>query len=1335
MALIHIFDLVVNKNTGVPIQGASVRLRYQDSNLPAPIYSDELGTPLPNYEALTDSTGTYSFYAEATSKYKLQFYVGGTLYREFENYSLLNNVITAAEQISTTDGSNVQTSLDDKAPKASPVFTGPVNVADRVLVNKTISGAAPAFSANGDMVANNAFLVNDRQLAAGAGLENITGISSISSQYVGYSSPQRGSAVSRTTSVYVFDTDRGANPGSMEFAPEIRVLRARPDRTNGGANWWGMDSTLAGPVAAREQYMGDVHLFRKQAPGGGPGLIGGVRYYGSVGKIVLATTLTQGGGSFGAVDEVTTYTMDAGFQVAGWAGPYGTPNGQHANATPAFGVGIAVGGYPIAPWVGHDGSIRSKITTGVQVQDFTGTGMIIENGYDGSTPLIVRSQILPSTLGSFVNAQASTARSTSAGGNLFQMTQGFRRYAAGTDWMSVEHRTFMAVDNDISVGAWMAYRGKAGAATEILFGRGASNTGDVTIRSTGALNLNPMGAAPTAKSNGDIWHYNNQIVARLNGADIALGAPGGFPAYTSFGANLIAQDINTAENTVLYYEASGAARAVQRGQVWLSDPQFGAQANNPAFDNATAIVAAAEKAMALDADLVIPGGQWWTTPANIGAVTKTTKKLVIRGLVGAVLVGIADTVANDLAVLRVNCDTTIKPDVIVKGFKIDNSRRTFAEAQPSGTGLTVRDAGTFTFDLMYFYAGKDFRDNLEAFKGDSGVSTTGCTNVFGSRSTFEGQPDKGVYNSLGTHMRLRDLIFLSCNTCVGMTRAGRHSLVINGCRAYGCGSGFGIYWWDGLGYFEEAGTLLASDIYFEKCEGRLLFTLGGGTIKATGIVGRDFGFRPREAGAATPAYVLPTAPQAFRLEGAHDCDIEFDIAQVDWPDTNSHALVRLQDFTDGGQNIACRNNKWRGVARNLPNALRAHELNNTQGSFSDVTYDNVSTARNSGYGDNGLSLSATVTGSMHFARTLSGGLSIYKNGVPLSDFITMAPIAVGGGVLFDAPTTNECHISRSATDDEMTIHASLISPYSFVDAAVVTASVSGTTMTVSAVTSGALAVGQAIRGVNIATGTTITALGTGTGGTGTYTVDTSQTAASAEVRAIVDGEIRIAGQSFVLATGTGTIVPDAASLPLSRGIMTVSGSGWEVGMVVGGAGLLTGTTITDILGGGQYRVSRSQTISSTTLTGASVVQRNGTGSISSTTLTLTDGVFALGHGITGDGVTAGTVITAVLGGGQYTVNKSQTVPAGTKFRTLASGFPWAAAPTGGGNGEGAAGLNAGVTWPTASRGLSAQMPAGQFYARLRWLGSSTVDRSISARDMDRTGTNFRMQFTITCRAA
>ena len=61
---------------------------------------------------------------------------------------------------------------------------------------------------------------------------------------------------------------------------------------------------------------------------------------------------------------------------------------------------------------------------------------------------------------------------------------------------------------------------------------------------------------------------------------------------------------------------------------------------------------------------------------------------------------------------------------------------------------------------------------------------------------------------------------------------------------------------------------------------------------------------------------------------------------------------------------------------------------------------------------------------------------------------------------------------------------------------VFTGSISTTTLTVTAVTSGSIGVGTYITGTSVTAGTYITALGTGTGGVGTYTVNNSQTIAS-----------------------------------------------------------------------------------------------------------------------------------------------------------------------------------------------------------------------------------------------
>jgi hypothetical protein len=64
---------------------------------------------------------------------------------------------------------------------------------------------------------------------------------------------------------------------------------------------------------------------------------------------------------------------------------------------------------------------------------------------------------------------------------------------------------------------------------------------------------------------------------------------------------------------------------------------------------------------------------------------------------------------------------------------------------------------------------------------------------------------------------------------------------------------------------------------------------------------------------------------------------------------------------------------------------------------------------------------------------------------------------------------------------------------------VFTGSISGTTLTVTAMTSGAVNVGSVISGTGVTAGTTISALISGTGGVGTYTVSASQTVASTTI--------------------------------------------------------------------------------------------------------------------------------------------------------------------------------------------------------------------------------------------
>lgn len=154
--------------------------------------------------------------------------------------------------------------------------------------------------------------------------------------------------------------------------------------------------------------------------------------------------------------------------------------------------------------------------------------------------------------------------------------------------------------------------------------------------------------------------------------------------------------------------------------------------------------------------------------------------------------------------------------------------------------------------------------------------------------------------------------------------------------------------------------------------------------------------------------------------------------------------------------------------------------------------------------------------------------------------------------------------------------------------AIFTASISGTTMTVTELFSGTIAVGQQVFGVGVAQETVITALGTGTGGAGTYTVSESQTAASgrynsAQINCVFTGST----------SGTTLTVSAVTSGTLHAG-MTITNSSLSAKTVITALGTGTG-------GAGTYTINNSQTVGSSTMYG-----------LNWTVLPATDGAFVGG---------------------------------------------------------------------------------------------------------------------------
>ena len=131
----------------------------------------------------------------------------------------------------------------------------------------------------------------------------------------------------------------------------------------------------------------------------------------------------------------------------------------------------------------------------------------------------------------------------------------------------------------------------------------------------------------------------------------------------------------------------------------------------------------------------------------------------------------------------------------------------------------------------------------------------------------------------------------------------------------------------------------------------------------------------------------------------------------------------------------------------------------------------------------GTTLTVTATS----GGTITAGQALFGVGL-LSETVITALGSGTGGV-----GTYTINLTQTVTSRSLS---------SVAVGAVVTGAIAGTTLTVTAVTSGTLYVGQTIQGPSVTVNTMITALGTGTGGNGTYTVSASQTIASTTLYAL-----------------------------------------------------------------------------------------------------------------------------------------------------------------------------------------------------------------------------------------
>jgi hypothetical protein len=166
--------------------------------------------------------------------------------------------------------------------------------------------------------------------------------------------------------------------------------------------------------------------------------------------------------------------------------------------------------------------------------------------------------------------------------------------------------------------------------------------------------------------------------------------------------------------------------------------------------------------------------------------------------------------------------------------------------------------------------------------------------------------------------------------------------------------------------------------------------------------------------------------------------------------------------------------------------------------------------------------------------TIAAGQSLFGVGVTNETVITALGTGTGG------IGTYTINLSQSLTSRQMN---------STTVGARVTGSISTTTLTVTAVASGTLFVGQTIQGTGVTALTIITALGTGSGGVGTYTVSTSQTVSSTTLYGLNFSQLPSSDGAFTGGTNVDVVDnyfvynrPDTQQFGCSNVLSPISGS-------------------------------------------------------------------------------------------------------------------------------------------------------------------------------------------------
>lgn len=194
-----------------------------------------------------------------------------------------------------------------------------------------------------------------------------------------------------------------------------------------------------------------------------------------------------------------------------------------------------------------------------------------------------------------------------------------------------------------------------------------------------------------------------------------------------------------------------------------------------------------------------------------------------------------------------------------------------------------------------------------------------------------------------------------------------------------------------------------------------------------------------------------------------------------------------------------------------------------------ITYDPLTGALNSiapttaftaSIAAGGASTADVLTVTAVSAGQLSVGQLISGAGIPPGTYIDSLGTGKGYTGTYNLSTINEVTLSLRAMTAPNTPPAAFS----------VTGSIAGNTLTVSAVGSGQLRIGDQVFGTGVTANTVITAFGTGVGDTGTYTVNNSQTVGSTTLT----GPANLLVPNAVVAVFTANAAGGVAAIKLTN---------------------------------------------------------------------------------------------------------------------------------------------------------------------------------------------------------